>query len=266
MKDPLISVVVCVYNGERFLNDALKSISVSDYSNFEVVIIDDGSTDYSCSIIQDFCSADKRYRCIKKKNNGLASARNTALINAKGTWIAVLDQDDLMYPQRLRNQLNICLRENTLFCFADTDYIDPNSRVIGSHLSGYTLPHSPIQANKAAEYLIKFGCFIDSESWFMHKSLISKAGLLDEGLTYACDYEYFLRLASYSNFSYLREKVGAWRRHPEQQTRINSRRYYEVFLVYLRYGNLAKKSISTSFWWSIRIVSMYIRWLLSKYR
>jgi glycosyltransferase involved in cell wall biosynthesis len=100
MENMLVSVIIPVYNGERFLSQALKSVSEQDYSPFEVIVVDDGSTDKSLSIARSFGNP----RCISQANRGNAAARNAGIEISTGDLIAFLDQDDLWTPNKLTIQ------------------------------------------------------------------------------------------------------------------------------------------------------------------
>lgn len=94
MNKPLISVIVPVYNVEKFLSRCLNSILAQTYNNLEVILVDDGSTDNSGKICDDYALKDKRIRVIHKQNGGVSSARNMALSVAKGEYIGFVDSDD----------------------------------------------------------------------------------------------------------------------------------------------------------------------------
>lgn len=96
---PHVSIIVPVYNVEQYLRDMLQSLKDQTYMNFEVVIVNDGSTDRSQEIIDQFCQQDHRFQCFKKENEGLPSTRNLGLEKASGKYVAFYDSDDLL-PQR----------------------------------------------------------------------------------------------------------------------------------------------------------------------
>lgn len=100
MSSPLVTVIVAVYNGERFLRPALESLYAQDYEPFEVVFVDDGCTDGSAAIGRSFPGI----RYVRQENQGLAAARNTGLSLARGEFLAYLDDDDLIPPHKLRLQ------------------------------------------------------------------------------------------------------------------------------------------------------------------
>jgi glycosyltransferase involved in cell wall biosynthesis len=100
-----VSVVMPIYNGQEFLREAIESVLAQSHRDFELVAVDDGSTDESPTILRAFAAADRRLRVIRQANGGGARARNRALRAARAEWIVNLDQDDVMLPHRLERQL-----------------------------------------------------------------------------------------------------------------------------------------------------------------
>lgn len=96
MSSPLISIIIPVYNTERYLNCCIDSILSQTFTDFELLLIDDGSTDKSGDICDEYAQKDYRIRVFHKKNGGVSSARNTGLEHAKGVWIAFVDSDDYL--------------------------------------------------------------------------------------------------------------------------------------------------------------------------
>ena len=96
MNKPLISVVVPVYNVEQYLKKCLDSIIKQKYNNLEIIIVNDGSTDNSQKICQEYVKKDKRIKLITQKNQGLSAARNTGIDNAHGKYISFVDSDDYL--------------------------------------------------------------------------------------------------------------------------------------------------------------------------
>ena len=98
---PKISVIVPVYNVENYLHECVDSILAQTFTDFELILVNDGSQDNSGAICDDYASKDERITVIHQKNQGQAAARNTALAIAKGKWINFVDSDDLIHPQML---------------------------------------------------------------------------------------------------------------------------------------------------------------------
>ena len=99
----LISIIVPVYNTEKYLDRCIQSILSQTYTDFELLLIDDGSTDSSGVICDKYAEQDSRVRVFHKENGGVSSARNIGLDNANGVWITFCDSDDWVYPYWLEN-------------------------------------------------------------------------------------------------------------------------------------------------------------------
>lgn len=103
MDKPKVSVIVPVYNAGKYLHRCIGSIMAQTYTDFELLLVDDGSTDGSGKICDEYAQKDSRIRVFHKENGGAASARNVGLDNACGEWIAYIDGDDWTAPTFLKN-------------------------------------------------------------------------------------------------------------------------------------------------------------------
>lgn len=101
-RNPLVSVIIPVYNGEKYLRETIESVFQQDYDPFEVIVVDDGSKDKSASIAQSY----EKIRYVYQKNRGNAAARNYGIEVAKGYYLALLDQDDLWVPHKLTTHIS----------------------------------------------------------------------------------------------------------------------------------------------------------------
>lgn len=102
---PVISVVLPVYNGEKYLAKAIDSILAQTFANFELIIIDDGSTDDSLRLLREYEKRDARIQLIARENRNLATSLNELIDIARGEWVARMDQDDIALPQRFARQI-----------------------------------------------------------------------------------------------------------------------------------------------------------------
>jgi len=128
---PLVSVVIPVYNVERYIEQALDSVLSQSYSNFEIIVVDDQSPDNSIAIVKDRYS-DDRIRLIQQKNRGLAGARNTGVRHANGRYIAFLDSDDFWQPTKLESHIRVM--EANPSCgvsFSSSLFVDENDQSLG---------------------------------------------------------------------------------------------------------------------------------------
>lgn len=123
-KENLISVIVPVYNSETFLVRCLDSILANTYKNIEVICVNDGSTDDSARILDEYAINDKRMKIINKRNGGLSSARNAGLKESKGEFLTFIDSDDWVHPQYFEILENAIVNDGTdavSCCFRQTD-------------------------------------------------------------------------------------------------------------------------------------------------
>ena len=107
MTTPLVSIIVTCYNQEYYIRQALESILSQTYTNWECIVIDDGSTDDSANVIRKFIKADKRFLYFHQPNAGVSNARNTGFALAKGEYINFLDGDDTFLPEKLALQMRV---------------------------------------------------------------------------------------------------------------------------------------------------------------
>jgi succinoglycan biosynthesis protein ExoO len=136
---PAVSVIMANYNGARFLRAAVQSVLQQTLQSWELILIDDASTDESIAVAEQAANGDSRLRIIKQPvNRGPGAARNRGLEAAQGEWIAVLDSDDLMIPQRLELLLKGAMKDNAMLVadnlriFSDTD--SKHRRFLRNHL------------------------------------------------------------------------------------------------------------------------------------
>lgn len=133
MNSPLISIIVPVYNTEKYLDQCIQSVLAQTYTNWELLLIDDGSTDSSGAICDKYAGEDNRIRVFHKANGGVSSARNLGLDNAKGEWITFIDADDSVKPEYLSNLLkHTHTGADLIFSYAEFHYANG-----GTHKESY---------------------------------------------------------------------------------------------------------------------------------
>ena len=125
-----VSVIIPVYNSERFLRPAVESALNQSYSNIEIICIDDGSTDNSLKILNEY---RERIKIFTQKNQGLASSINNAISKCKGDWIKWLSPDDVMYPNCIEDLIK-CSNNNSII-YSNWDIIDENSTFLRTFYS-----------------------------------------------------------------------------------------------------------------------------------
>lgn len=128
---PLVSVIIPVFNAAATLEETLRSVADQTYANLEILIVDDGSTDLSVDIAALFCAGDGRARLLRKRNGGVASARNAGLAEARGDYCAPVDADDLWHPTKIARQMKVMLAapEPPSFVYCWFRHIDGQGQV-----------------------------------------------------------------------------------------------------------------------------------------
>ena len=116
---PIISVVMPVYNAESYLEEAIESVVSQTFKDFEFIIIDDGSSDNSLEIIKKFSKNDNRIFYISRENKGIIHSLNEGLNKSSGLYIARMDADDVSYPKRLEIQYNFMVENKLDICGGD---------------------------------------------------------------------------------------------------------------------------------------------------
>ncbi|PLX70547.1 MAG: glycosyl transferase [Denitrovibrio sp.] len=143
--DELVSIILPMYNDEKFIKEAVSSVLSQTYENWEMIIIDDASTENSLEIIEDFASNDSRIRVFSfDKNKGLSEARNKAIEEAGGKYIAFLDSDDLWLPEKLERQIDFMKENNLPFNYSSYFLIDSLGDDIGKFITKRSLTYKDI--------------------------------------------------------------------------------------------------------------------------
>jgi glycosyltransferase involved in cell wall biosynthesis len=208
---PLVSVVVPTYNRERFLRSCIDSALAQDYSPFEVIVVDDGSTDGT----RELCASyGARIRYFRKPNGGAASALNAGVGEMRGRWFKWLSSDDELEPGALEALVDEGERTGAGVVFGDYRIIDAGGRVMREHRER--------RFGSQEEFVVGlWRHFVGSASAAIISAPSLRAvGGFDETLRYAEDYDWWLRAALVQGvrFSYLPRTVARYRVHPGQVT------------------------------------------------
>lgn len=165
----LVSIIMPSYNAEKYIGDSVKSVLDQTYTNWELIIVDDCSTDGTEAIINSF-AGDSRIRFLKnEKNSGAAVSRNYALREAKGRWIAFLDSDDVWLPEKLEKQLSF-MKENG-YSFTYTDY-----RI---QLNGEWLPYINTAPDKVTKRLMYNYCYFSTITVMYDRNVVGLIQIAD---------------------------------------------------------------------------------------
>ena len=197
---PLVSVIIPVFNAEQYIEATLDSVFAQTYSNLQVIVVDDGSTDRSRELLTKF--ADK-IQLIAINNSGVSVARNLAVKHAKGEWLAFIDADDIWLPNKLEVQLSrlgACKWSHT------------NSFYIGSHYQGTETrsDFTPQFAGKVFDKLVLEN-FITTSTVLIHRSVYQEVGGFDESLASLEDWQLWLNIAKTYPVAYVSEPLAQYR-------------------------------------------------------
>lgn len=203
----MISVIMSVYNGEEYLQDAVLSILNQTYNNFEFIIIEDASTDTTGLILSTF--NDKRIKVIKNENNiGLTKSLNKALEIASGKYVARMDADDISVPERFEKQIRY-LNSNLdiSFCGSDIMNIDGTYK---DH-DGLSIRHEEIKLT-----MLKHNPFVHSSMMWRKEDFDKFSLRYDESFVCAQDYELWSRAILVLNGGNLNERLIKYRQHNQR--------------------------------------------------
>ncbi len=203
---PKVSVIVPVYNAEKFLGETVESILEQTYQDFEIIIVNDGSTDKSAEIIKSL--DDERIICIYQKNQGVSAARNKAILQSRGEYIALLDHDDLWLPEKLEKQIPVLDGNSEVgLVYSDCYCVDIKEKVIERAFE----QTKPFRGAVLPELFLSN--FIPCLTAVIRKTVFEKAGLFDPKFTIAEEYDFFLRAAKNCKIEYVDLPLAKYRVH-----------------------------------------------------
>jgi glycosyltransferase involved in cell wall biosynthesis len=193
-----ISVIMSVYNSEKWLKKSILSILNQTYSDFEFIIVNDGSTDGSLSIIKSLQKSDKRIKLINQHNTGLTKSLNRAISISKGNLIARIDADDISLPTRLMSQYKLMNCNDKIgLCYTNYTEIDE----MGEKIRDLNLPFS---FNKIKKNLSNGINVIPHSSVMYRKSIFIKLGGYRERFIKSQDIDLWLRMMTITKFSLIK--------------------------------------------------------------
>lgn len=134
--DDLVSIIMPSFNTGKYITETIESVLAQSYKNWELIIVDDCSSDNTDEIVSTYLSDDRIHYLKNEKNRGAAFSRNTALRAAKGKWIAFLDSDDLWMPEKLEKQLSFMKSNGYFFSYTDYEEIDVDGKQTGVRVTG----------------------------------------------------------------------------------------------------------------------------------
>jgi GT2 family glycosyltransferase len=209
---PRVSVITPAYNAALYIEHTLDSAIRQTFTDFELLIVDDGSTDQTRQIAEQYAKRDARVRVIHQPNRGIAAARNAALVRARGQYLALLDSDDLWFPSYLEEQLAILTHHPNLAI------LSANALNFGGPLDGEPLLGETADSGLRMVSLLRLVEVEDSMSIqaIFRRDVAAQIGAFDENLRRSEDYDFWLR-AAHAGFQIAvnPKPLGLYRRRPD---------------------------------------------------
>jgi GT2 family glycosyltransferase len=187
---PSVSIITPAFQAHDFLADAVRSVLAQTFGDFELLVVDDGSTDQTADIAQSFATIDARIRLIRQSNGGTSSARNTALAHARAPLFALLDSDDVWMPDYLEEQVRL------VRSWPSAGIVSANAINLGGMLDG--TPLRPIQGEVQRLTLQDLIEFEESVTIMavIRREVYERIGGFDTSLRSSEDYDYWIRSAA----------------------------------------------------------------------
>ena len=211
---PLVSAILPVYNGERYLSETLESLLRQTYPALEVIAIDDGSRDRSPAILDGYGQKfGGRLRIIHIPNSGVSNARNAGVEKARGSYIAFIDQDDLWTPDKVARQVDALTRSHSRISFTNMAIIDKEGHIRLSRVRRF-----PGRDELNWFERILFDPLVGISSVILERSLFLESGGFSAELKLAEDYDLLLRILHTERAEVLDEPLLLYREHGESNT------------------------------------------------
>lgn len=227
--NPLLSVIVPAYNCVKFVDKTIESLFDQDYDNIEIIVVNDGSTDSSLSVLQ--CYGDKIV-LVDQVNQGVAAARNAGIALAKGDFISFCDSDDIWSVAKASSQINYLLAN------PDVDMVYSDWLVWEPDENGcFIVPDWFNSVNKTLDFNISdaqyiyhnllLDCLCLTSTVMFKRTIFAKLGMFDTELKCGEDYDYWLRASRLTKIGKLKKQLVLYRSWPESITSKPTGRHYE---------------------------------------
>jgi glycosyltransferase involved in cell wall biosynthesis len=214
MREPLVSVVMPVYNAEKYVKESVESILNQTYKNFELIVIDDGSKDKSFEIVAELAAKDKRIKLLKNDRNlGVSATRNKCIDFSDGEYVALMDSDDISLPKRLEKQVAFLSENRELGLLGSSvEVINEAGEIVG--VWKYPETHDEISVEMI------FSSPFASSSVIIRRDAVTRVKY-NEDLIVAEDYDFYSRLSKNTKTHNLKDTLVKYRINSKGLTRNN---------------------------------------------
>lgn len=257
---PAVSVVLGVYNGQRFLAEAVESILNQTFTDFEFIVADDGSTDRTPEILRDYASKDSRMKVIRIPHGGIVDAANAGLAAARAPLIARADADDVTMPDRFAKQIEYMATHPEVVCLGSRMWLtEPYGTILDR--SQHPLTHDEIDA----ELLRGSGWAMPQPVAMMRKDAVEKVGGYRREYLWSEDLDLFLRMAEVGRLANLPDLLIKYRSHPGSTNHRLPHMQHEltkkcIIETYQRRGLLAPADLDLMSPFKNRRIDKYLLW------
>ena len=235
MSANLVSIIMPAYNAEKYIAASIRTVIAQTHSDWELIVVDDGSTDNTAAVVREFVSSDRRIKYIFQENGRLGKARNTGIANSSGPLIAFLDSDDLWIETKLEvqtralaeNKADVVFSDAYIFKGYDTGNETKTFQSPVGRFSGPDLLDILISANRIPVLTV-----------LLKRTALDRVGLFEEGKAYhgVEDYDLWLRLAEAGVVFYgLPNVLARYRQHDSAMSSIQSNIYKPMLLIVQKY-------------------------------
>lgn len=202
---PQISVVMAVYNGGKYLQLAINSILHQSFTDFEFIIINDGSTDITLDVLTEFAQTDKRIHVVSRENKGLVASLNEAIALAKAPLIARMDADDIAHPKRLEKQFEFMQKHSGVVC------VGSYYEVIDEEGLGLTVAKAPTDNEHIQDALMRGHTVICHPTAMYRKNLVNAVGGYEQKFYLVEDLDLWLKLGEQGGLANIPEPLLSYR-------------------------------------------------------
>jgi glycosyltransferase involved in cell wall biosynthesis len=224
MPMPKVSIILPIYNGERYLSETISSIFDQSFNDFEVICIDDGSTDSSKEIVFSF--DDKRIKYFYQNHTGFPSiSRNSGILKTRGEYLTFIDHDDVLRPNSLELRLKKFAERNTQVVYSDCDVIDKNGNQICDSIISF-MKKKPLEGDCFRDLFL--GNFIPIQGVMIKKNVLKRVGILDKSLFGTDDYNLLLKICYHYPIKFLGRPLASWRHHSISASKAKVRMEEEI--------------------------------------
>ncbi len=224
--NPLVSILIPTYNSVDFVEDTVRSIMNQTYTNIEIVIVDDASTDGTMKILEKLSKEDKRIKLSQnKKNLGITDNMNNGIHKCNGKYIAILDGDDWAYPYRIEEQVKLMEKdEEVVLCAGYMDICDENLNV-------KTTRTYPLKDKEIRRAMVKYDP-ISHPSSMWRKDALLKTDLYSKNFPICRDYDLIVRISKFGKYENVPKSLIKYRVRKDSETgkKIRQTQLYSFYI------------------------------------